>query len=166
MTVAEVRQAEAQKEGAEAEMEFQMALLDWSDDVAARIAERRPMTAEEGLAFLEFAAGADLSWRSLPDHSKEAFALVSDALDAGILDPDALTTRAPVADSPAITLALLFYEKHIAPGSPRSIAKADWQLLQMLMLKNPDLSAEDAAPLRADLGRTPVIGDGRFIHLE
>jgi hypothetical protein len=166
MVLADQRQAAEQKDGAEAEMEFQMAFLEASDDVAERIDEKRPMSAEEGLALLEFAADSDLSWRSLPDHSREAFALVQQALDAGILDPDALTTGAPVADSGAITLILMFYEARIRPGAPSSIDKQAWQLLQMLLLKDPDLSAPDAEELRAVLEKTPVIGEGRFVRLE
>lgn len=166
MVLADQRQAAAQKDGAEAEMEFQMAFLEASDDVAERIDGKRAMSAEEGLALLEFAADSDLSWRSLPDHSREAFALVQQALDAGILDPDALTTGAPVADSGAITLILMFYEARIRPGAPSSIDKQAWQLLQMLLLKDPDLSAPDAEELRAVLEKTPVIGEGRFVRLE
>jgi hypothetical protein len=154
-----------QAEGADVEMEFQSAYLDRSDDVEARITAKNPYTAAEALEFLEFAADADLSWRSLPDHTPEIFALVEQAIDGGILDPNALMPT-PTADSPAVTVTLAFYDKRIKPASPHTIKKHDWDVLQILVAKGADVSMADAASLRADLARTVVLGEGRFIELQ
>jgi hypothetical protein len=127
-----------------------------------------PATGEEveGFAFLEFAADSDLTWRSLPDHTPQAFALVEEALAEKILDPDALTTAAAVADSPAVTLTLLWYDRRIRPGSPRAFDRHDWAVLQMLVAANADLTADDAATLREDLAKIVIDDGGRFIGLE
>jgi hypothetical protein len=149
-----------------AEMAFQEQHLAWSDDIATRVEESRPWTADEGFAFLEFAADSDLTWRSLPDHTPQAFALVEEALAEKILDPDALTTAAGVADSPAVTLTMLWYDRRVRPGSPRAIDRHDWAVLQMLVAANADLTADDAAPLREDLAKIVIDDGGRFIRLE
>src|SRR5664279_4069608 len=115
------QQAKDQAEGADVEMEFQSAYLDRSDDVDERIAAKKAYTPEEALDFLDFAADADLSYRNLPDHTPEAFTLVEQAIAGGILDPNALTTTAPTADSPAVTITLAFYDKRIRPASPHTI---------------------------------------------
>jgi hypothetical protein len=159
------QQARDQAEGADIEMEFQSAYLDRSEDVQSRIAAHRTYTAEEALDLLDFAATSDLSWHSLPDHTAETFALVKDALAADVLDPNALATPA-TADSPAVTLTLLYWEKNVRPGSPGAIEKHAWDLLQMLVAAGADLSSPDAAPLRADLAKTVVPGEGRFVRLE
>lgn len=163
---AEQQQAVEQAEGAEAEMEFQVATLTWSDDVAARIAEKRPYTVEEGLDFLDYVVSSDLSWRSLPDHTPEARALVEEALAGGVLDPNAITTGAPVADSATSTLTLQWYDTRIRPGSPSAIDKHAWDVLLMLVGAGADIAADGADALRADLAKTVIAGEGRFIRLE
>jgi hypothetical protein len=160
------QQAEEQAAGADAEMQFQSDYLDRSDEVDDRIANRKPFTAEEALAFLDFAAHADLSWRSLPDHTPEAFSLVEQAIAGGILDPNLVTTTTPTADSPAVTLTVAFYDKRIRPSSPRTIEKHAWDVLQILIAKGADVSGPDATQLRADLAKTVVLGEGRYISLK
>jgi len=160
------QEAQDQAEGADVEMEFQSAYLDRSDDVDQRIATKTPYTADETLDFLEFAADADLSYRSLPNHTPEAFALVEQAIAGGILDPNALTTTTPTADSPAVTVTLAFYDKRIRPVSPRAIAKHDWDVLQILVAHGADVSSPDAAGLRADLAKTVALGPGRILELK
>jgi hypothetical protein len=160
------QQAKDQAEGADVEMEFQSAYLDRSDDVDERIAAKKPYTPEEALDFLDFAADADLSYRSLPDHTPEAFTLVEQAIAGGILDPNALTTTAPTADSPAVTITLAFYDKRIRPSSPHAIEKHAWDVLQILVAHGADLGSADAAALRADLAKTVVLGTGRTIELK
>jgi len=159
--------AEEQAEGMGFELAFQTEHLAWSDDIATRAAESRPWTADEGLAFLEFAADSDLTWRSLPDHTPQAFALVEEGLAEKILDPNALTTATAVADSPAVTMTMLWYDRRIRPGSPRAIDRHDWQVLEMLVAGGADLTADDAAGLREDLAKIVIDdGGGRFIRLE
>ena len=157
--------AEEQVEGADVEMEFQDANLERTEDVEARIAAKNPYTPLEALEFLEFVADADLSWRSLPDHTSQTFALLEQAIAGGILDPNSLMPT-PTADSPAVTVTLAFYDKRIKPTSPNIIKKHDWDVLQILVAGGADLSMADAASLRADLARTIVLGEGRFIELK
>lgn len=165
MRIADSEQAQREQEGANAEMRFQSAYLDRSDDLDQRIAAKRPYTAEEALDLLDFAAGSDLSWRNLPDHTLESFDLVREALTAGILDPNALTTP-PVADSSPRTVTLAFYEKEILPNSPQTIERHDWDLLQLLIAHGANTSGADAQRLRADLARTPSPGGGRYMSLQ
>jgi hypothetical protein len=165
LRIADAEQAQREPTGADAEMRFQSAYLDRSDDLDARIAAKRPFTAEEALAFLQFAAESDLSWQSLPDHTPETFELVREALDAGILDPNALTTP-PVPDSAPRTVALAFYEAEILPNSPHTVERHDWDLLQLLIAHGAETGGPDAARLRTDLARTPSPGSGRYMSLE
>jgi hypothetical protein len=157
--------AEQQASAADAEMQFQSDLLDKTDEVQDHIDQKTPLPPADALAFLEFASGADLSWKSLPDHTPEAFALVEQAIDGGAVDPNALVPG-PAADVPPVTLTVAFYDKFIRPGSPRAIRKHDWDVLQILVAKGADLSSPAAAQLRADLARTVVLGEGRFISLQ
>ncbi|MEJ0013983.1 MAG: hypothetical protein WDM94_15515 [Bauldia sp.] len=159
------QQAAEQVAGADAEMQFQSDYLDRSDDVDDRIANKKPYTAQEALDFLDFAASADLSWRSLPDHTPEAFTLVEQAIAGGILDPNALVPP-PTADSPAVTVTVAFYDKRIRPSSPSTIEKHAWDVLQILVAKGADVSSPDATQLRADLAKTVVLGTGRYISLK
>ena len=152
--------------GADFEMEFQAALIERMDDISARRDASEPWTAEEGYAFLEFVVAADLSWQSLPDHTPEALTLLREALASGVLDPNALTTAAPVADSPAVTLTLLWYDREIRPGAPDAIPKHAWEVLTVLVENGADIAGDDAADLRADLSKTVVDSGGRFIGLE
>jgi hypothetical protein len=156
--------AEDQAEGADIEMDFQASLMEWRDAVATAAGSRTPWTAEEAMHFLDFAASSDLTWHSLPDHTPEAFALVNEALAAKVLDPNALITP-PVADSAPATLTLAWYEARIRPGAPNRIERGPWEVLQLLVAGGADLAADDAAPLREDLAKTVVPGEGRFISL-
>ena len=157
--------AEKQAAGADAEMQFQGDLLDRSGDVDDRIDAKKPYTATEALDLLGFAADADLTWESLPDHTPEAFSLVEQAIAGGILDPNALTTTTPTADSPAETITVAFYEQRIRQVSPRLIKKHDWDVLALLVAHGADLSGEGGAAVRADLSRKITIS-GRFISLQ
>jgi hypothetical protein len=164
LRVADVQRTKSQEEGADFEMEFQSDYLDRSDDLEARIAAKKKYGAEEALDLIHFAVESDLSYRSLPDHTPEAFDLVRQALDAGMLDPNALATP-PVADSPPRTVTLAFYEAEILPNSPHTIERHDWDMLQLLIAHGADTSGPGAARLRKDLALTPSATTGRYISL-
>jgi hypothetical protein len=157
--------AEQQATDADLEMQFQSDLLDRTDDVQDRIDAKNPYSPADALAFLEFAAAADLSWRGLPDHTPEAFALVEQAIDGKVLDPN-LLVPGPTPDVPPVTLTVAFYDKWIRAGSPKAIRKHDWDVLQILAAKGADLTSPAAAQVRADLGRTVVLGGGNFLSLQ
>jgi len=158
------RTVERQAAGADAEMQFQSDYLDRSDDVDDRIDAKKPYTADEALDFLDFAAHSDLSWESLPDHTPEAFALVEHAIEAGILDPNAVTQTTPTPDSPVETLTVAFYEKRIRPFAPRLIEKHNWDVLEILVAHGADLSGEGGAAVSADLAKRVTVV-GRFVEL-
>ena len=138
---------------------------DWAADIAARAESNQPYDAEQGLAFLDHAAGLDLDNAAIDAHTAETFPLVEEALAANVLDPDALTTGAAVADSAAATLTVLWYDRRIRPGSPTAIDRNAWALLQMLVASGADIAGDDAAELRADLAKIVEPGEGRFIAL-
>lgn len=165
--MAEQMSATAVQQAADAdlEMQFQGDLLDHTDEVQDHIDQKTPLAVADALALLEFAAGADLSWRSLPDHTPEAFALLEQAIDGKVLDPNALVPG-PTADVPPVTLTVAFYDKFVRPGSPRAIKKHDWDVLQILVAKGADLTTPAAAQVRADLARTVILGEGRFLSLQ
>lgn len=149
-----------QADDAEAEMQFQATMLDDSDDIDRRADENDPMNGDEALAFVNFVAQADLSYRGLMDHTPEAYDLLRHAIDVGALDPNARTS-----DGKTVTLA--FYDKSIAP-TPRFVRVHDWEVLQILVTSGADLSKPEAADLRAALGKTVVRTDpsGRTLSLE
>ena len=70
------------------------------------------------------------------------------------------------AGDPPATVTLAFYDKRIRPAEPGHIARHDWELLQLLVSRGADVSAPEAAPLRAALARKAVPVDGLFIALQ
>jgi type II secretory pathway pseudopilin PulG len=159
------RQAEQQTANADAEMQFQSAYLDRSDDIDDRVAQKQPFTPQETLEFLDFVASADLTWRGLPDHTPEAFTLLAQALDGGVLDPNAMTTNAPTADSPAMTVTLAYYDKEIRPTMPRAVERHAWDVVKALVDHGADISSPEAAQLREYIAKTPT-GEGRYIQFQ
>jgi hypothetical protein len=137
-------------------------------DVEARIAERRPYTAEEALALIEFANDADLSYRSLPDYTGIAFALLEQALKASIVDPNGRLRGERFKDLSGESLVTYFYKRYIVPGKrANAIRVREWDLLQLLVRNGADLSEPAAAELKADLGKTVVReAPSRFMRLQ
>ena len=70
-----------------------------------------------------------------------------------------------LSSEPAETVTLAFYEKDIQPGSPNTVDRHAWDLLQVLIAHGADVSSPDAARLRADLARKVVPGSGRYVQL-
>jgi hypothetical protein len=157
--VAEQAAQRQQADDAESEMRFQSALLDFSDDVDDRIAAHKPFTGDEAMKLVEFAAGADLSYRGLMDHTPEAYDLVRQAIEGGVLDPNARTSGGR-----SVTLA--FYDKTVAP-TLRAVRVHDWEVLQILVTGGADVGQPEAAGLKAALGKTAVKdASGRFLSLQ
>ena len=121
-------------------------------DVAARVAGRRAYTPAEALAFVDFVDSADLSWRSLPDYSPRAVALLERALKDKLVDPNVLVKGPRPVDVAPEPLFLHYYKFNIAPV--RSNAKArHWRILMLLVDNGADLTVEGAAPLADELAR-------------
>ena len=70
------------------EQDFLGNLARWQRDIEARISSRRAFTPEQALDFILLVDQSDLRYRGLPDHSEATFALLRDALKAGIIDPN------------------------------------------------------------------------------
>ena len=137
-------------------------------DVAARIASNRPFTPEQAFDVLWFVSGSDLSYRSLPDYSADALALLRQALDAKIIDPNGRVTAGPYKRLNGLPLFLYFYRSQVKPGiDANALRIKEWDLLMTIVRAGADLSLPEAASLNEDLRETPVPGaPGRFVLLK
>jgi hypothetical protein len=150
-TRAMIEKANDRAERSAFETKFLAQLGTYKKDVAERIAAKKPFAPREAQEFLEFVQGADLSHRLLPDYSSAAFALLKQALDAKVLDPNALVRgkrSVDVADEP---LFVVYYEFYLQSGAtmptPRVRAR-EWTILQMLIAGGANLDDPAAAVLR------------------
>lgn len=139
-------------------------LAGYAAEVETRRTAADPWDADEGYAFLEFVGGE----APLPGDAttlSERLPLLRQALADDVLDPDALTTAAPVADSPAVTLTLLWYDRAVRPGAPDAIPRGAWEVLMALVAGGADIASDAAGELRADLSKTVIDSGGDFIGL-
>jgi hypothetical protein len=150
------------------EAEFLGELASRKADVAARVADRRPYTPDEALDFVWFVDHADLSYRSLADHTNDAFALLLQALDHKIVDPNGRVQGGPIEKFRGAPLFLYFYESRIRPSvRVHAVNVKEWKLLQLLVDNGADLTLAEAVPLVEDLKKTPVPGASeRFMRLQ
>ena len=149
------------------ETEFLDKLAAQRKDIAARIASNQPRTPEQAFDFLLFVNGSDLSYRSLPDYSAEALALLRQALDARIIDPNGRVTAGPYKRLNGLPLFLYFYRSQVKPGiDANALRIKEWDLLMTIVRAGADLSLPEAASLNEDLRKTPVPGASEtFIRL-
>jgi hypothetical protein len=133
-----------------------------AQEIEARREARDPWNAEEAYAFLELVAADDTE---TGDVTPEPAALVREALAAEVLNPDALTTAAPVADSPAVSLTVLWYDNKIRPGAPDAVPRRAWEVLLALVAGGADIASDAAGDLRADLSKSVIDNGGPFIGL-
>jgi hypothetical protein len=150
------------------EAEFLSDLAARKQDVAARISDGRPYKPEEAFDFIWFVSSADLNYRGLPDYSGDAFALLKQALEGKIVDPNGRVQRGPWKALSGAPLFLYFYEGRIRPAvRANAIDVEDWKVLELLVVNGADLTIAEAVPLRQDLQKTPVRdGPGRFMRLQ
>jgi hypothetical protein len=137
-------------------------LAAYAEEIAARREARDPWNAEEAYAFLERVAADDTETGGV---TPEPAALVREALAAEVLNPDALTTAAPVADSPAVSLTVLWYDNEIRPGAPDAVPRRAWEVLLALVAGGADIASDAAGDLRADLSKSVIDNGGPFIGL-
>ncbi len=141
----------------------------WKADVAARIAQRRPFDPDRALDLVEFVNSADLSYRSLRDHSDVAIPLLKSALEEKIVDPNARVRGRHANDEGEEPLFVYFYRDRIAvPKKYNSIRLREWDLLQLLVAHGADLNDPAARAVKEDLAKNVVRDppDGRFLRLE
>jgi hypothetical protein len=124
------------------------------ENYRARIAQKAPFSPKQSQDFVEFVSGSNLSYRSLPDHSARAFAVLKQALDAKIVDPNARVrgkTRIDVNEEP---LFVVYYNFYLKTGvSMKRVHEHEWRLFQMLIAAGANLGDSAAAPLREVVGR-------------
>ena len=161
----EIVREQAEREDVAHDAAFLAELARRRADIDARAAEHRAYTPEEMLDLVTFAGSADLTWRGQGDHTQEAFALLDDALAAGLVDPNARLDHPPVEKYAGAPLVLYVYDIYVLPVRPRNIKASDWDLVTLLA-RNADLTQPEAAELKSDLARKPVPTVGRFIALE
>jgi hypothetical protein len=157
------RQAQSEDDSVVADFETDFAAR--TKDVAARSASREIYRPLAMLDLVDFAGTADLSYRSLPDHTAEAVALLKQALAAGLVDPNVRLDDPPVAKYAGAPLYLYVYDRDVKPLRARLIKARDWDLLQLLITNGADLTVPEAAELRADLAKT-VVREGDWVRLE
>jgi hypothetical protein len=163
-TTAVARQGEDRR----IEAKFLSDLAARKQDVAARISHGRLYTPEEAFDFIWFISQADLSYRGLPDYSGDAFALLQQALEGKVVDPNGRVQGGPWKTLSGAPLFLYFYEGRIRPTVRiNAVNVEDWKLLELLVENGADLTLAEAAPLKETLQKTPVRdASGRFMRLQ
>lgn len=120
--------------------------------VAAGIAQKTPLSPKQQQDFVEFVNGSDLRRISMPDHSAEAYALLQQALDAKVVDPNVRVrgkARRDVTEEPLFVVYYNFYIKNgISGPGVKLVHKHEWRLFQMLIAAGANLDDPAAAPLR------------------
>jgi hypothetical protein len=157
------RQAEDRRFDAE----FRSNLAARKQDVAARISNGRPYDPEEAFDFVWFVAQANLGYRGLPDYSGDALALLQQALESKVVDPNGRVQHGPWSTWSGAPLFLYFYEGRVRPAvRANTIDPEDWKVLELMVANGADLTIAEAMPLKEDLQKTPVReGPGRFLRL-
>lgn len=120
-------------------------------DVIARIEARKPFSPPEAQKFLDLVQSSDLTYRSLPDHSTEAFVLLKMAIDLKVFDPNARIRGPRPVDVAEEPLFVGYYKFHLQSGATaptRSVREREWRLFQMLIAGGANLNDPAAAVLR------------------
>jgi hypothetical protein len=126
----------------------------YKKDVAERIAAKNPYTPQQAKAFLDFVQDSDLSRLLLPDYSPQAFALLKQALDGKVFDPNARVQGPRVVDVAEEPLFVGYYKFHLQSGILlRRVREREWTLWQMLIAGGANLDDPAAAVLRDDVKR-------------
>ncbi len=131
------------------EKDFLTNLAAQKKDIEARIATHRAFTAEQALQFVSLVGQSDLSYRGLPNHSDTAFALLQDALRAGIIDPNDRVKGERYGELSGQPIFLYYYKVRVF--GRESAQPEEWRLLRLLIDYGADLTLEEAKPLVADL---------------
>lgn len=157
LDVAEKREAQAIRDDDNRRIEIKMNfdIESRKRDVEERISAREPYLPAEALTFVEFVVGSDLRYRSLPDHSDVAFALLQRALEHKIVDPNGLVKGVRPVDVNMEPLFLHFYRVHVRPTTRGPIRIRDFRLLQLLAAYGADLSTPGAERVVEDLRKMP-----------
>lgn len=138
------------------EAKFLSQLEAYKKEVAERIAAKRPFAPRAAQDFLEFVQGSNLRYRSLSDHSPAAFALLKEALDGKVLDPNVQVggkTKADVSDEPLFVAYYKFYLQSGATMAVKRVREREWALFQMLVAGGANLDDPAAAVLREGVKR-------------
>ncbi len=126
----------------------------YKKDVAERIAAKNPYTPQQAKAFLDFVQESDLSRLLLPDYSPQAFALLKQALDGKVFDPNARVQGPRVVDVAAEPLFVGYYKFYLQSGIMlRRVREREWTLWQMLIAGGANLDDPAADVLRDDVKR-------------
>jgi hypothetical protein len=137
------------------EQDFLRDLAGWQRDIAARIPAHRAFTPEQALDFILLVDQSDLRYRGLPDHSEAAFALLQDALKAGIIDPNGRIDGERYKNLSGQPIFLYYYEIRVIH---REAGPREWKLLELLIEAGADLTLAEAKPLVADLAKRHATG--------
>jgi MFS family permease len=147
---------EANKKAEDQALEAKLlARLDtYKKDVAERIAAKNPYTPQQAKAFLDVVQESDLSRLLLPDYSPQAFALLKQALDGKVFDPNARVQGPRVVDAAAEPLFVGYYKFYLQSGIMlRRVREREWTLWQMLIAGGANLDDPAADVLRDDVKR-------------
>jgi hypothetical protein len=125
-------------------------------DVAERIAANNPFTSREAQEFLGFVQGSNLRYRSLPDYSPQTFALLKQALDGKVLNPNARVKGPRAADVSEEPLFVVYYKFYLQSGATmpqKRVREREWKLFQMLIAGGANLDDPAAAVLKDEVKR-------------
>jgi hypothetical protein len=137
-----------------------------TQDIEARIAERRPYQGEEARLFVVFVIDVDNTTANGKDHSPQSIALMQRALEAKILDPNTIVKQPVRADRGPEPLFLNFY-RNVRQRPDQSLLGRDWKILKLLAAHGADITLPEAALFAGDLRKTetPLYG-GLYVELK
>lgn len=141
------------------EAKFLSQLESYKKDIANRISAQTPFTPREAQEFLEFVQGSNLSYRSLPDYSPQAFGVFKQALDGKILDPNVRVKGLRATDVSEEPLFVVYYKFYLQSGATmaqKRVREREWTLFQMLLAGGANLDDPAAAVLRDVVKREAV----------
>jgi hypothetical protein len=150
------RQAAAAAERQALEAKYQSQFDAYRKDVAERVAAKTPFTPREAQTLLDFVQGSDLGSRSLPDHSPDTFALLKQAIDGNVFDPNARVKGPRAIDVAEEPLFVGYYKFYLQSGltmPQKRVRERDWKLFQILIAGGADLDDPAAAVLKDNVKR-------------
>jgi hypothetical protein len=149
-----IEEAEKKAENQALQAKLLAQLETYKKDVAERIAAKNRYTPEQAKSLLDFAQDSDLSRLLLPDYSPQAFAVLKQALDGKVFDPNARVQGPRVVDVAAEPLFVGYYKFYLQSGIMlRRVREREWTLWQMLIAGGADLDDPSADVLRDDVKR-------------
>jgi len=137
-----------------------------SQDIEARIEAQKAYGPDEAEALIKLVQSANLTYRSLADHTAKAMPLLQRALEGKVIDPNVPVKNRFIAKAPPEPLFLQFY-KTVRQRPEAPLLSRDWNIMLLLVANGANLTTPGAEPVVADLSRTATpLHDGLYVELK